>query len=209
MPRIPPITAALLIANILVFLLQQAQPEFMLAHFALWPLGPHELERLRDGSTISVGFDVWQLVTYAFLHGSLAHIAFNMIALWSIGGQVELALGTQRFIVYYVACILGAAAAQLATVALMNPGEMYPTLGASGGVFGVLLAFAYLFPQARIMVMVPIPIPAWIAAVGYLAIEFFSGVTGLQPGVAHFAHLGGALIGLVLLLYWRSRQRRS
>jgi membrane associated rhomboid family serine protease len=208
MPRIPPITAALLIANILVFLLQQAQPEFMVAHFALWPLGPHELDRLHDGTTVSVGFEVWQLVTYAFLHGSMVHIAFNMIALWSIGGQVELALGTQRFIIYYAACILGAAAAQLATAALMSPGELYPTLGASGGVFGVLLAFAYLFPQARIMVMVPIPIPARIAAIGYLAIEFFLGVTGRQSGVAHFAHLGGALIGLLLLLYWRSQQRR-
>src|ERR1700742_2561204 len=123
MQRIPPITAALLIANILVFLLQQAQPEFMLAHFALWPLGPHEMDQLRDGTPISVGFEVWQLVSYAFLHGSLTHIAFNMLALWSIGGQVELALGTQRFVAYYFVCVLGAAAAQLATVAFMNPGD--------------------------------------------------------------------------------------
>jgi membrane associated rhomboid family serine protease len=208
MQRIPPITAALLVANILVYLLQQAQPEFMLAKFALWPLGPHEMDQLRDGTPISVGFEVWQLVTYAFLHGSFTHIAFNMLALWSIGGQVELALGTQRFLIYYVVCVLGAAAAQLATVALMNPGDLYPTLGASGGVFGVLIAFAYLFPQARIMVMVPIPIPARLAAIGYLAIEFFLGVSGRQSGVAHFAHLGGALIGFLLLLYWRSRQRR-
>jgi len=208
MQKIPPITAALLIANIIVFLFQQAQPEFMLAHFALWPLGPHEMDRLPDGSLVSVGFEVWQLVTYAFLHGSFMHIAFNMIALWSIGGQVELALGTQRFIVYYFACVLGAAAAQLATVAMMNSGDLYPTLGASGGVFGVLLAFAYLFPQARLMIMVPIPIPARIAAIGYLAIELFSGVTGREPGVAHFAHLGGAFIGFLLLLYWHSRQRR-
>jgi membrane associated rhomboid family serine protease len=121
---------------------------------------------------------------------------------------VELALGARRFIIYYLACVLGAAAAQLATVALMSPSEFYYTLGASGGVFGVLLAFAYLFPQARIMIMVPIPIPARIAAVGYLAIEFFLGVTGRQSGVAHFAHLGGAFIGLLLLLYWRSQQRR-
>ena len=208
MQRIPPITAALLIANILVYLLQQAQPEFMMAKFALWPLGPHELDRLRDGSTISVGFEIWQVVTYAFLHGNFAHIAFNMLALWSIGGQVELALGTQRFLIYYFVCVLGAAAAQLATVALMSPSDLYPTLGASGGVFGVLIAFAYLFPQARIMVMVPIPIPARLAAIGYLAIEFFLGVTGRQSGVAHFAHLGGALIGFLLLLYWHSRQRR-
>ncbi|HEX4482070.1 MAG TPA: rhomboid family intramembrane serine protease [Rudaea sp.] len=208
MPRIPPITAALLVANILLFLVQQAQPDFMLAHFALWPIGHYEQAQLSDGTPISVGFEIWQVVTYAFLHGSFGHIAFNMIALWSIGGQVELALGTQRFIIYYFACVLGAAAAQLATVALMTPTEFYPTLGASGGVFGVLLAFAYLFPQAKIMVMVPIPIPARIAAIGYLAIEFFLGVTGRQAGVAHFAHLGGALVGLLLLVFWRSRQRR-
>lgn len=208
MPRIPPITAALLIANILLFLVQQANPDFMLAHFALWPLGPHQTAQLDDGSTVSIGFEVWQLVTYAFLHGSMTHIAFNMIALWSIGGQVELALGTQRFIVYYFACVLGAAAAQLATVALIGAGDFYPTLGASGGVFGLLLAFAYLFPQARLMIMIPVPIPARVAAIGYLVIELFFGVTGRQTGVAHFAHLGGALIGFLLLLFWRSRQRR-
>jgi membrane associated rhomboid family serine protease len=208
MQKIPPITAALLIANILVYLLQQAQPDFMMGTFALWPLGPHQTGEMPHGTVMTVGFEVWQLVTYAFLHGNLAHIAFNMIALWSIGGQVELALGMQRFIVYYFVCVLGAAAAQLATVALMNTGDLYPTLGASGGVFGVLIAFAYLFPQARIMIMVPIPIPARLAAIGYLAIEFFLGVTGQQSGVAHFAHLGGALIGFLLLLYWRSQQRR-
>ncbi len=208
MPRIPPITAALLIANILLFLVQQANPDFMLAHFALWPLGPHQMAQLDNGSTVSIGFEVWQLVTYAFLHGSVAHIAFNMIALWSFGGQVELALGTRRFIVYYLACVLGAAAAQLATVTLMSPTDFYPTLGASGGVFGLLLAFAYLFPQARIFIMVPIPIPARLAVVGYLVLEFFFGVTGREAGVAHFAHLGGALIGFLLILFWRSRQRR-
>ncbi len=207
MQKIPPITAALLISNILVFLLQQAQPEWMLIHFALWPLGPHETAQLDAGNTVSVGFEIWQLVTYAWLHGSFAHIAFNMIALWSFGGAVEEALGRKRFVIYYIACVLGAAAAQLATVALMKPDDFYPTLGASGGVFGLLLAFAYLFPQAKIFVMVPIPIPARVAVVGYIVLEFLFGVSGMQAGVAHFAHLGGALIGFLLILFWRTRQR--
>ena len=90
----------------------------------------------------------------------------------------------------------------------MNPTDFYPTLGASGGVFGLLLAFAYLFPDAKIFVLVPIPIPARVAVVGYIVIEFFLGVTGVQSSVAHFAHLGGALMGFLLILFWRSRQRR-
>jgi membrane associated rhomboid family serine protease len=104
---------------------------------------------------------------------------------------------------------LGAAIAQLVTVALLQPQDFSPTLGASGGVFGVLLAFAILYPQARVFLFfIPVPIPARIAVVGYLILELFFGVTGRQADVAHFAHLGGALIGFVLILFWRSRQRR-
>ena len=104
MQKIPPITAALLIANILVYLVQQAQPEFMLVNFALWPLGPAQLDHLRDGGVVLLVFQPWQLITYAFLHGSFEHIAFNMIAMWSFSGAVELALGRTRFMIYYFAC---------------------------------------------------------------------------------------------------------
>src|SRR5262245_40474776 len=115
MLQIPPVTRALLIANVLIFLLQIPGGEAMMAHFALWPLGPHELARLDDGSVVRVGFEPWQLVTYAFMHGGFAHIAFNMFALWMFGGPVEHALGARRYTVYYFVCVLGAAFAQLLT----------------------------------------------------------------------------------------------
>ena len=209
MPKIPPVTALLLIVNVLAFLLQKATGDWMLAYFALWPLGPHKLVSLHNGDVVSIGFEIWQLVTYSFLHGSVPHIAFNMLALWMFGGPVEQALGPRRFTVYYFVCVLGAAVAQLATVALMQPQDFEPTLGASGGVFGVLLAFAVLYPQARVFLFfIPVPVPARIAVVGYLILELFFGVTGREADVAHFAHLGGALIGFLLILFWRSRQRR-
>ena len=103
---------------------------------------------------------------------------------------------------------VGAACAQLATIALFQPDHFYPTVGASGGVFGLLLAFAMFYPQARIaLIFIPIPVPAPIFVTGYMIIELFLGITGTQAGVAHFAHLGGALVGFVLIQYWRSQAR--
>jgi membrane associated rhomboid family serine protease len=211
MPQFPLVTRVLLIANVLVFLLQQtAGADSIIANFALWPLGPHELARLDNGELTNVGFEPWQLVTYGFLHGGFTHIAFNMLALWMFGGPVENALGARRFTIYYFACVLGAAAAQLATVALFQPEDFYPTLGASGGVFGLLLAFAILYPQAKVFLFfVPVPVPARIAVVGYMILELVLGVTGTQAGVAHFAHLGGALVGFALIQYWRSQRARQ
>lgn len=208
MPRLPPVTAALLVANILVFLLQQAGGESMLAHFALWPLGHTQLAQLDDGTLVRVGFQPWQILTYGFLHGSFTHIAFNMIALWMFGGPVESVLGSRRFTIFYFVCVIGAACAQLAVIAMFQPEHFYPTVGASGGVFGLLLAFAMFYPHARIaLIFVPIPLPAPIFVAGYMAIELFLGITGTQAGVAHFAHLGGALVGLALILIWRSSAR--
>jgi membrane associated rhomboid family serine protease len=205
--QIPFVTRALLVANVLVYLLQQAAGEAMLVHFALWPLGPHVPERLHDGSLVSIGFQPWQLITYSFLHGSFAHIAFNMLALWMFGQSVENTLGPRRYAVFYFACVLGAAVAQLATVALFQPDAFYPTLGASGGVFGLLLAFAMFFPHAKVFVYF-LPLPARVAVVGYMILELILGVTGTQAGVAHFAHLGGAVVGFVLIQYWRAGARR-
>ena len=201
MPRIPPVTRALLIANIVVFLLQQVTGDALIVHFALWPLGQSPYQDVP-------GFEPWQLITYSFLHGGIPHIAFNMLALWMFGGPVEQALGARRYTNYYFACVLGAAVAQLATLALFPPNGFFPTLGASGGVFGLLLAFAVMFPQARVFLFfIPAPIPARIAVVGYMILELFLGVTGTQAGVAHFAHLGGAVVGFVLLQYWRNQAR--
>jgi membrane associated rhomboid family serine protease len=210
MPNLPLVTRALLIANIAIFLLQQTGAEAaIVAHFALWPFGAQQLARMDDGSVIALGFQPWQLLTYSFLHGGVPHIAFNMLALWMFGGPVENALGARRYVFYYFACVLGAAFAQLATIALFSPQDFYPTLGASGGVFGLLLAFAVLYPQAKVFFfLLPIPIPARIAVVGYMALELYLGVTGTQAGVAHFAHLGGAVVGFVLIQYWRNRARR-
>jgi len=209
MPQFPPVTRALLIANVLVFLLQMSGGDAMLAHFALWPLGPHHPAQLDDGSVIRIGFEPWQLVTYAFMHGGFPHIAFNMFALWMFGGPVENVLGARRYTLYYFVCVLGAALAQLLTISLFSPDDFYPTIGASGGVFGLLLAFAALYPQARVIFFfVPVPVPARIAVVGYMILELVLGVTGTQASVAHFAHLGGALVGFLLILYWRARMRR-
>jgi membrane associated rhomboid family serine protease len=125
------------------------------------------------------------------------------------GGPVENALGARRYTLYYFVCVLGAALAQLLTIFVFAPEDFYPTLGASGGVFGLLLAFAALYPQARVaFLFVPVLIPARIAVVGYMILELVLGVTGTQASVAHFAHLGGALVGFLLILYWRSRMRR-
>jgi membrane associated rhomboid family serine protease len=208
MPQLPLITRILLIVNVLIFLAQMASGDVLLAHFALWPLGPHQPMRLDNDSVTMVGFEPWQLISYGFLHGGVPHIAFNMLALWMFGGPVENALGARRYTFYYFACVLGAAVAQLIVTHFFQPDDFYPTLGASGGVFGLLLAFAILYPQARVFLFfIPAPVPARIAVVGYMIIELVLGVTGTQAGVAHFAHLGGALVGFVLIAIWRSRLR--
>ena len=209
MQKIPPVTLALLIANVTIFLLQQAGGDYLLAHFALWPLGDPQRMRLEDGSSALVGFKLWQLITYGFLHGNFWHIAFNMFTFWMFAGQVEIALGARRYIIYYLVCVVGAACTQLAFIHFFKPGDFYPTVGASGGVFGLLIAFAMIYPSARIASLYfPIPIPAPFAIAIFIAIEMFMGVTGTQEGVAHFAHLGGALAGFVLLRAWRARLLR-
>ncbi len=199
----PPITTALLVANVAVFLLQTAAPGIA-GPLALWPLGA---SRYAAG----VAFAPWQIVTYAFLHGGIVHLAFNMFALYMFGGPLERVLGERRYLAYYMVCVVCAAIAQLAVAQLS--GEIYPTVGASGGVFGLLLAFAIYFPHARIMLLIPpIPMPARVFVVLYAAIELVLGVTGTQEGVAHFAHLGGMVGGYLLLRWWRRaptiRQRR-
>ncbi|MBA8888067.1 membrane associated rhomboid family serine protease [Dokdonella fugitiva] len=193
----PPITRALLIANVVVYLLQQVMGDALLVHFALWPLGPSPYGNVP-------GFEAWQLVSYAFLHGSFAHIAFNMLALWMFGGPIEQLFGSRPFLLYYFVCAVGAALTQLAVMHFFGNGY-YPTLGASGGVFGLLLAYGMMFPHARILVYFAIPMPAWLFVTLYGGLELYLGVTGTQAGVAHFAHLGGLAFGFLLIQYWRGR----
>ena len=202
--NIPPITKALLIANGVAFLLQQLLGDAFFAAFMLWPLGAGSA----DPFGIPTTFLPWQLLTYGFLHGSFAHVAFNMLALLMFGAPLEYTWGNRRFLTYFLVCIAGAGLCQLAVGAwsMAHGGGAYPTLGASGGVFGLLLAYGMLFPHHRVMLLIPpIPMKARTLVIVYGAIELFLGATGLQPGVAHFAHLGGMLFGWLLIRYWRGQ----
>jgi membrane associated rhomboid family serine protease len=201
---LPPVTRNLLIANVVVFLLQQVMGDTLMQYLALWPWGPDQLAQAADG-VVSIGFRPWQVVTYAFMHGSVMHILFNMIALYMFGGTIERTFGPRNFTIYYFVCAIVAAFAQLVVVQYFTHG-FYPTLGASGAIFGLLLAFGMLYPHEKVMLLfLPIPMPAWLFVIGYAALELFMGVTGTQAGVAHFAHLGGMLGGIVLIQYWRGR----
>jgi membrane associated rhomboid family serine protease len=200
MHRLPPVTRALLMANVAIFILQQLTGNLLIVPFALWPFGSPQFRGAPD-------FQVWQVLTYGFLHGSLAHLFFNMLALYMFGGDIERLLGARRFLIYYLVCVVGAAVAQLTVMGGMNRPPV-PTVGASGGVFGLLLAFGMAFPQRRVMLLFPpIPMPAWLFVTLYGLLELYLGVTGTQAGVAHFAHLGGMAAGYALLVYWK-RDRR-
>jgi len=189
----PPVTLALIVANVAMFFLQQAAPG-LIYPLALWPWGA--------GAAGAPGFWPWQLVTYSFLHGGMLHLAFNMFALYMFGGAIEQVFGTRRYLTYYFVCVVSAALTQLVVMALAN--EIYPTVGASGGVFGLLLAYGIYFPNNRVFfLLIPFPIKARVFVFIYAAIELFLGVTGTQEGVAHFAHLGGLIGGALMLAYWR------
>ena len=184
----PPVTLALVIACVAVFLGQQAFDQTFTAYFALWPLGDF--------------FHVWQLVTYFFLHGGVQHILFNMLGLVMFGSDLERMWGARRYSVYILVSTIAAGLTQLA--ATSHSGEVYPTVGASGGIYGLLLAFALMFPNRVVTPLFPpIPMRARTFAMVFTAIELYSGVTGTQSGVAHFAHLGGMAGGFVLLMLWR------
>ena len=192
---LPRATRALILVNVGVYLLELLAPNPILTLFALWPLH-HPL------------FRPWQLITYAFLHdpSNPAHIFFNMFALFMFGRALEQYWGARRFLIYFLVCALTAGLTQLAVQAASGGQE--ETIGASGGVFGVLLAFAWYFPRQRLFVIpIPIPMPACLLVTLYGFIELFLGVTGRQEGVAHFAHLGGMLGGALCILYWRARGR--
>ena len=195
-----PVVLFLVVANVGVFLLQQMSADGLFTHFALWPLGNHFVPPYGR-----VGFEPWQLVTSVFLHDTrtIAHVGFNMFALYSFGMMVERAVGSKRFAWLYLASVLTAGLVQLLVVTATADDGAVPTVGASGGVFGVLLAFAFLFPHSRVMLIFPpIPMKAWVLVAGYAAIELFSGVFGTMQGVAHFAHLGGMLGAAGILFYW-------
>lgn len=191
---------SLIAANVAVFLLQGASRGTMEDVLALWPLQPI------DGRSY---FHVWQIITYAFLHGNITHIAFNMLGLWMFGAEIERYVGPRRLLACYFASVVTAALSQLIVPSLLGapPG---PTIGASGGVFGLLLAYALMFPNRKVVPLIPpIPMPAWLFATLYAGIELFLGVTGSLSGIAHFAHLGGMIGSAVTVMQWRrARVRR-
>jgi membrane associated rhomboid family serine protease len=179
----PPLAIIFIIACVLVFF-----SGLQFAGLALWPLqGGH--------------FGPWQMVSYAFLHGSFNHLFFNMFALWMFGLPVERIWGSYRFGLYYAVCVVGAGIIQL--IVQQASGSLYPTIGASGAVFGLLLAYGVMWPNNKmLLIFFPVPIKAkWFVLI-YGVVELLFGVTGTMPQVAHFAHLGGLVFGAGLLWRW-------
>jgi membrane associated rhomboid family serine protease len=183
-------------ANVLIFALQSLSPVQMEVLFALWPLQPFEG---------LVYFKPWQIVTYAFLHDThnFAHIGFNMLGLWMFGAEIERYVGPKRLLACYFASVVTAALTQL-FVPMLFGAPPAPTIGASGGVFGLLLAYALMFPTRKVVPLIPpIPMPAWLFATIYAGIELFLGVTGRLSDIAHFAHLGGMIGSALVVMQWR------
>lgn len=193
---IPNVIFALLVANGLIFALQQVAFEFIMVNFALWPATHPQSP-----------FAPWQLLTYGFLHGNLTHIAFNMFGLWMFGQDLERLWGPKKFLTYYLICVVGAGMVQLVVAALQD--GLYPTVGASGGLFGLLLAYGLTFPN-RIVVPLfpPIPMRAITFVVVFGLLELLLGVSGRAPGIANFAHLGGMLFGFLTMRFWAAQSRR-
>ena len=205
--QLTPVVRALLVTNVVVWLVQVLTlsgplSEAMMA-LQLWPW--HGMERFHVYS-----LQPWQLLSYGFLHDPTnpAHLLFNMLALYMFGPECERLLGSRRFLSYYVVCVVGAALAQTFVTAVIYPSP-YPTVGASGGIFGLLLLFGMAYPRRQLMLLFPpIPMPAWLFVTLYGLLELYMGVFGSDQGVAHFAHLGGMAAGYLLVRHWRARAQR-
>jgi len=199
MGAFPPVIKFLLASNVIVFVIQSlflqgltlgGQPidNVVMETFALWPAG-------------SGLFYPWQLLSYQFMHGGISHLLFNMLALWMFGVELEYIWGSRRFAAYYILAGIAAGIVHLAITPLLG-GGLAPTIGASGSIMGVLLAFGMTFPDRPIM-MFPLffPIPARIFVMIYAGFDLISGLFNAGDGVAHFAHLGGALGGYLLIKF--------
>jgi membrane associated rhomboid family serine protease len=186
----------LIAANVVMFLLQSLSKGRLDEPLALWPLQPI------DGQSY---FRVWQIVSYAFLHSTdnIAHLLLNMLGLWMFGAEIERYVGPWRLLACYFASVITAALTQLYVPPLLGALPA-PTIGASGGVFGLLLAYALLFPHRKVVPLIPpIPMPAWVFATIYAGVELFMGVTGTLSNIAHFAHLGGMIGSAMAVAQWR------
>ncbi len=206
--NIPPVTRNLLYVNVIMFVATLINPVFMKGTFAMaFPL--------------ATDFRWWQPLTHMFMHDGFFHIFFNMYTLVMFGMVVERVLGTKRFLILYAITGFGAVALHTGVEFLQvqqllkeypgtNPLYIYNSiphvLGASGAVYGVLVAFAMLYPQARMtLIFPPVTLDAKWMVIIFIGIELLTGITGTQMGVAHFAHLGGALFGWLTILYWKKR----
>jgi membrane associated rhomboid family serine protease len=190
MPPLPPVTKAFMLICTAVFCAQLLFGRTLDALFALWPIA-------------SGNFMPWQVLTYAFMHGDFGHLFFNMIGLWMFGGELERLWGQKRFIHFLLAGALSAAAIQIIWTMLI--GSRVPTVGASGAIFALLLAFGMLFPNRTIMLLIPpIPMKAKFFVAIFGALELVLGFVG-GGGVAHFAHLGGMLGGFLMIRFWRGQ----
>lgn len=205
MSNIPPVTKNLIIINVLMFIATLINQDFMVSNFALfYPKSPF--------------FRPWQIITHMFMHGGFWHIFFNMYSLLIFGMVVERAIGSKKFLIFYFITGLGAVALHLGVEYLQAQAYLAsnyanytallgtPTLGASGAIYGVLIAFAMLYPNATLTLLFPpIPLKAKWWVLIFAAIELVTGVTGTVAGVAHFAHLGGMLFGFLLITYWKKK----
>ena len=194
MRTLPPAVKNLLIINIIVFLGIQFIGEPMYAYFALFPVG-------------SSYFRWWQFITHMFMHGNFAHIFFNLWSLIVFGPVLERMWGSKKFLLYYFICGLGAAACHELVLYYFQPGMLnVPTVGASGAIYGLLLGFGMLYPNYTLtLVFPPVSLKAKWFVIIFAAIELVTGILGTNDGVAHFAHLGGMLFGLILLLIWKKK----
>jgi len=191
----PPVIKNLLIINGAIFLLMMMMQNIVfngvpaeniiIRWFALMPLGE--------------GFQVWQLITYQFLHGGFSHILFNMFALWMFGADIENTYGSRKFLVYYLLCGIGAGLMHLFLSPILT-GGVAPTIGASGAIYGVMIAFAMFFPDRLIFLYFFIPLKAKYFIAFMVVFEFLA-VDSVGSGVAHLAHLGGALVGFLFILF--------
>ncbi|MDH4106837.1 MAG: rhomboid family intramembrane serine protease [Gammaproteobacteria bacterium] len=193
---IPDVIFVILVLNGLAFAGQQFLPGIFDRYLALWAL-----------DSLRADFYPWQLLTYGFLHGDIVHLMFNMFMLWMFGRELEVMMGSRRFLTYYLVCVVGAGFVQLIVASLQGGG--YATVGASGGVFGLLLAFGMTFPNRMVMLLFPpIPMKAKYMVLLFGLLELYLGFSGATPGIANFAHLGGMLFGFLLLNHWKRGRRR-
>ncbi|MBK8552512.1 MAG: rhomboid family intramembrane serine protease [Ignavibacteria bacterium] len=203
----PPVIKLLLLSNVTIYIIfnlllsgfSVGSTSFDLIitkYFALNPLKPVLFNE--NGQILQLSFYPWQLITYMFLHGDFFHLFFNMLMLWMFGAELENTWGQKRFLTYYFVCGIGAGLCNLLIAPMFGP--VGPTVGASGSIYGILVAFGYLFPNREIYVYFLIPVKAKYLVIIFMIIELFSAGGGRNDGIAHFAHLGGGIIGFIYLL---------